>query len=388
MRVLHWFPNYFHGGGVANAITGLATAQAERGDAVAIAGVRDDVEPMYGEQEQHAAVTLLAWQPAVTMRVGTLTVRPPAPAARRMLRDWKPDVVHVHAEFAPDNFWATSVFRCPILLSFHGALHPEVFAKGRAAQKHLYLAAAQRTLYRRVARFVALCPAEAADIERVLPERAVDTIPLGPGRHVACMAAHGGPNEPGTARARGIAIVSVGRLDVYTKGLDLLVAAFAKAKAELGGALGHLTFVGPDWLDGRRALEDQVRRAGLCASVSFAGGVAVADVARYLADADMYVQLSRHDAFPLSVVDALACGMPSVLSSAIGTTSYPEVAAMPSVRITEPDVDAAASALTQLVAEYRNGAFTRADAAADARRLFAWDRIADAHDAAYRAAAS
>src|SRR5881275_2068058 len=110
MRVLHWFPNYFHGGGVANAVTGLAHAQANLGAEVAVAGARDDRRPMYGEPPQHAHVERLHWRPSADIGVAGLTARPPSREALAMLRAWRPDVVHAHAEFAPDNIWTRFIF--------------------------------------------------------------------------------------------------------------------------------------------------------------------------------------------------------------------------------------------------------------------------------------
>ena len=69
MRVLHWFPNYFHGGGVSNAVTGLAHAQADRGSVVAIAGIADHTQPLYGEQPTHPQVELLRWHPVAKVEL-------------------------------------------------------------------------------------------------------------------------------------------------------------------------------------------------------------------------------------------------------------------------------------------------------------------------------
>jgi glycosyltransferase involved in cell wall biosynthesis len=386
MRVLHWFPNYFHGGGVANAVTGLAHAQADQGEDVAIAGVLDDTPPLYGEQPTHPRVELLRWRPTTSVRAAGLTLRPPSTSARATIRAWNPDVVHVHAEFAPDNLWAGFLFDVPIALSFHGALHPEVFRKGKTVPKRLYVALARQTLYRRVARFVALCPAEAEHINRVLPGRVVDTIPLGPGRSVVDARREPRPpcgpvREPG-----GIRVVFVGRLDVYTKGLDLLVRAFGTARHRVGGRLESLTLVGPDWRGGRHALEAQVEAAGLRGAVKFVGGVSASEACRFLQEADLYVQLSRHDAFPLSVVDALVLGLPAVLSSSIGTTSYPEVARLPDVRVTAPESGAAAVAIEDLTAGFGALERARAHSPSSVDELFSWPRIAAAHTRAYRAA--
>jgi len=76
--------------------------------------------------------------------------------------------------------------------------------------------------------------------------------------------------------------------------------------------------------------------------------------------------------------------MAALLSSSIGTTSYPEVARLPTVRITPPQIDArgpprskSSSAVPAAVPQV----IERATSAV--RELFSWDRIADAHLTAY-----
>jgi glycosyltransferase involved in cell wall biosynthesis len=378
MRVLHWFPNYFHGGGVANAVTGLARALADEGAEVAIAGVAHDGVPLYGEPSRHPGVELLRWRAGGGGQLAGLSFRRPTTRARAELQAWGPDVVHVHAEFAPDNLWATRLFRCPLVLGFHGALHPEVFRKGRSRAKRAYVAMARRMLYPRVSRFTALCPAEARHIREVLPGRPVDVIPLG--------ARPAGRAPEARPAARGARIVFVGRLDVYTKGLDLLVAAFGRAKERVGDAIESLTLVGPDWRAGRAALQEQIVALGLADAVRLAGPAPGSAVGEVLAEADAYAQLSRHDAFPLSVVDALVTGMPVLLSSSIGTTSYAEVRDVPHVTVTPPEVGKAAAGLEALVDAVKVPLAERVAASKGIRELFCWRRIASAQLDAYQAA--
>jgi glycosyltransferase involved in cell wall biosynthesis len=382
MRVLHWFPNYFRGGGVANAVTGLAHAQAATGIEVAVAGVSEATPPIYGPHAVDSRIDLLGWKSSWTRQVGGLLFRKPTSECDQQLRKWRPDVVHVHAEFAPDNVWATRLFECPLVLSFHGALHPEVFRKGKSFRKRLYLEAAKRLLYRKVDLFHALSPAEADQIEAILPDRTVVTIPIGsstplPDEVIDCSLMQPQVN-------RGLNVLYVGRLDLYTKGLDLLVGAFAEAKRAQRDRIGTLTLVGPDWRNRRHEIERAVLALGLGAAVIFTGGVPTSDVGRYLRNSDLYVQLSRHDAFPLSVVDALVAGKPAVLSSAIGTTSYREISSLPHVRVVDPKMADAAAALVDLVVHYSDVIEAARVVQPEVLDFFSWSRIATRFVDAYR----
>ena len=380
MRVLHWFPNYRRGGGVANAVTGLARAQIEEGIDVGIAAVDEQVTPLYGSQDVPEGVKLLTWEPAWSREIGRILIRKPSSQSFADLRSWRPDVVHVHAEFSPDNLWTTRIFGCPLVLSFHGALHPEVFRKSKRVAKQAYVQVARQLLYQKVTCFHALSPAEAAHIEAVIPGRPTVVAPLGPAYDGGRTGKRGGCRKHG----RGIDVLFVGRLDRYTKGLDLLVAAFAQAKEAAGDDIGSLVLVGPDWRGGRAEIERQVTDLGLEDSVLLPGAVPGKDVNRFIASSGLYVQLSRHDAFPLSVVDALVAGLPAVISSAVGTTSYREISSLSHVRVVSPNVEDAAVAMAGLATRYDEVLQHAHKAQERVHEFFSWRRIARTLVNAYR----
>ncbi len=79
-----------------------------------------------------------------------------------------------------------------------------------------------------------------------------------------------------------------------------------------------LTMVGPDKGDG--SLESSrylARELGLADRVTFTGGVAKREVPAYLADADIFLNTSDADNAPVSVTEAMACGL-CVVSTDVG----------------------------------------------------------------------
>src|SRR5581483_836163 len=383
MRILHWFPNYTHGGGVANAVTALAHAQASAGAEIAIASVDGAAPPLYGPQAVHRSVDVLKWTSRFDVKASGLVMRPPSTASQELLRSWRPDIVHLHAEFAPDNVWPAKLFNVPLVLTFHGALHPEVFVKSKQLRKRLYVKVASRSIYRRIGLFIALSPAEAHHIRSILPERNIRIIPLGAAAISGsspepCQESH--PHQPAGG---SVSLVFVGRLDTYTKGLDLVLQGYGAARHDLGSQLGGLTLVGPDWKNGRSTLERLVDDLDLRDSVCFTGEVPLDTVSQYLMNGDIYVQLSRHDAFPLSVVEALVAGKPAVLSSAIGTASYREIAGLPHLRIVPPRASAMSAAVSDLVNAWPRIRTVAKEHREALRDFFDWERIANEHLAAY-----
>lgn len=368
MRIVHWYPNFLGGGGVANAVLGLATAQAELGHDVQVVAAEPRNAPLY-EPMDVDGVQLTTFRERRRVQRAGLRLRLLEPADKERLRALAPDAVHAHGEFNPDNLWAVRLFDAPAFLSPQGAFHPVVLQKSRRLGKHAYLPVARRFLYSRLAALHVLSPDEARDVRAALGDLPVYTAPQGGNVRVKPFARRGTTGGP-------VRFVSVGRLDVYTKGLDVLLESFAASRAT---APVELTVVGPDWNGGRRALEDRAAELGLAESVRFTGPLPGAEVAHELRRGDVYVQLSRHEGLPLAVTEALAAGKPAVLSSAIGTCSIPEVQRFRHVIVTEPNAHAATSALARAarsIDELRAAAEESAD---DVAELFSWRRIAQLH---------
>jgi len=181
------------------------------------------------------------------------------------------------------------------------------------------------------------------------------------------------------ANAGPVGLLFVGRLDVFTKGLDILLEAFATTVGMAGCPRLRLTLAGPDWKGGRPRLEARVRELGIEDRVNFTGELAARDVGAVLAASDIYVQLSRHDGFGLSVVDALLAGKPAVLSDAIGTISYPEIASLSHVRIVPPRKEAAARAIRDAAEALPEITSTARSSRAALAEFFSWDRVARLH---------
>lgn len=375
MRVLHWYPNFLGGGGVANAVLGLARAQARVGATVAIASAVANGQPLYQEMDPGPEVSILKWQPMWRVGLGSLVWRGLSRKTRARLRDFKPDIVHVHGEFNPDNLWIPRLFDCPLVLSPHGAFHPVVLHKGRRWGKEWYLRLARRLLYRRVSAFHALCPAEAEHIRAVMPKAKVYCLPQGPSVYVA----EGGESSLPVLRNSQVVFIFVGRLDVYTKGLDLLLQAFARALQEAPHLAMALTLVGPDWKGGQELLEGLAKELGCASAMKWTGGLPGEAVRQEMLHSDVYIHLSRHEGFPLAIVEALLLGKPAILSREIGTTSFSEIRSLPHVRVVAPDVEEAAQAMLEFARRREELKGLAQEHLPKLREFFSWERVAKAH---------
>lgn len=114
-----------------------------------------------------------------------------------------------------------------------------------------------------------------------------------------------------------ILLVYSGRLGPE-KNLTFLLRAFAGAHEAFPQARLLLLGDGPE----RDNLEDLAARSGLSKEIVFLGMIPHEDVPRYLAAGDAFVTASVTEVHPLSVIEALACGLPvvGVESPGVGDT--------------------------------------------------------------------
>jgi glycosyltransferase involved in cell wall biosynthesis len=377
MKVLHWYPNFLGGGGVANAVLGLAKAQAGLGAEVAIASAAAEGKPLYQAMDEKIEnIRLFCWRPAFTLRAGGLRYRKIPREGMEQIRAFKPDVLHIHGEFNPDNLQVPRLFDSPLVLSPHGAFHPVVLRKSKQNAKRLYIAASKRLLYRYVRAFHALSPAEADHIRSAIGTVLVYTIPQGASPHVIVP-----PNneEAPVCDAQTIRLIFVGRLDIYTKGLDILVEAFANAVRATSERKLRLVLVGPDWRGNLSKLKQLAHQHGCVNGIMFTGAVTGRQVSELLAQCDIYIHLSRHEGFPLSLTEALLAGKPSILSTEIGTVSYPEVQALPHVRVIPPEKNAASRVILEFAERIDELRALAAGFREHIKAFFDWKRIAQAH---------
>ncbi len=382
MRVLHWYPNLQTGGAVANTVAALANAEADLGIEVAIASAKSGDQALYGPVSVSERVRLLTWQPSWTLKKMTWAFHGISGRTITEFRELNPTVIHVHAEFNIDNLQVPRIFDCPILLSPHGAFDPIGLQKGLRWAKRFYLTLADRILYKKISLFHALSPSEQKNILALVPDSYIYCVPNG-----TLFDESRRPNgsEIGNSKKyETLNLVFVGRLDTYTKGLDILIQAFAGASKELGDRAIRLTLVGPDWNGSVLKLSRLAADLGVTDKVTFTGAIPQTSVADVIERADIYIQLSRHDAFPAGVAQALVAGIPTIASSHVGTTSYAEVAALPYLRVVSNDVEDAKNAIVDFAGRIhvlRELADRHHSAAVE---FFSWRRIARMHIREYQ----
>lgn len=165
---------------------------------------------------------------------------------------------------------------------------------------------------------------------------------------------------------------------VRQKGLSYLIDAVAELRAK--GRDVALVIIGHGPLLGE--LKAQAERLGIAPNVIFAGAGKFDDeLLRYYNAADIFTLPSIWEPCAVALIEAMACGVPTVITRAGG---MPEIAA-PSVRIVEPrDSRQLASTLGELIDDRKKRTAAAAGTREHVLRNLTWDRIALKYESFYR----
>ena len=112
-------------------------------------------------------------------------------------------------------------------------------------------------------------------------------------------------------------VLFLGRL-IPRKGADILIEAFSEACPRSG----RLVIAGPEGEPGyRTVIEQRAREAGIESRVVFTGALYGHDKSALMIDADIFVLPSRYENFANSVAEAIAFGIPVIITDCCGIRS-------------------------------------------------------------------
>jgi glycosyltransferase involved in cell wall biosynthesis len=126
----------------------------------------------------------------------------------------------------------------------------------------------------------------------------------------------------------------LGRLD-FKKGLDLLSRAFGEIARKHADV--HLVIAGPDEMGCIKQMRTWLAEEGILDRVTFTGMLSGKDKLAAFNDADVFVLSSYTENFGVALIEAMACGMPVVISDRVNI--WREIAAAEAGLVTKCDVD-------------------------------------------------
>lgn len=174
----------------------------------------------------------------------------------------------------------------------------------------------------------------------------------------------------------GFWVCYTGRL-VAEKGLNVLLKAWETVIRCTPDT--HLVIVGEG--DQRSHLEDLTEIRGIKHRVRFTG--AVADTVQYLQACDVYVQPSFTEGLPISVLEAMACGLP-VIATGVGGVTDLLSNGINGIVIPPHDPDSLSDGLVELLSNLNLRLSLGGQARQDVTAYCAIDKVGEAHLELYR----
>jgi glycosyltransferase involved in cell wall biosynthesis len=353
--------------GVLTVIVHLSAALARRGHQVEVWQLHRWTPEAYADQR---AVLHAAGAGEVTVSpevpLGQLGRAVEARAAERTI-----DLVHLHGAFNRSNTAISRSLKHPFVFSPHSGYDPVSLRRSRG-RKILYRLLYERTMLERAALTVALTEAERDQIMRFGARGPVTVIPNGvaaPEEGVDRSALRRGLGLADTARLAAF----VGRLDVFRKGLDILVEGIAEAPR------WHAALIGP-WFRDEARLERMVADLQIRDRVHFTGERHGRQLQEALAGADLFVLTSRWEGLPMALLEAMSYGTPAAVS--------PAVSRLIDVQAAGAGWEVGNGELGRLLRRLEEDAGeelrARGEAARELAGRYDWDAVAERYEAAYR----
>lgn len=361
-------------GGPPAVVTRLAAAQAALGHQVSILAYAD---PAAAERTAKSVAPIPGFD---RVKVRGLTL--PGRATRFTGADVRGflepviasyDYLHLHGIWDTLLIHTAKVARragVPYALVPHGMLDPWSLAQ-RALKKKIALAMGFGTLIRNAAFLHTLNTDEERLIGPLNLNSRTAVIPNG------VFLSEIEPLPPrGTFRAKHAElrddpyVLFLSRLH-FKKGLDYLADAFALAAKSVPRL--RLVVAGPD--DGaREPFVQQIARLGLTERTHVVGPLYGGDKIAAFVDAAAFCLPSRQEGFSVAVTEALACGIPVVISD---QCHFPEVQEVGAGRVVPCDAKATGDALAQVLGD-GSAAQRMGDAGAKLiRERFTWPKVAE-----------
>ena len=353
MKILHVLetlsPSY---GGPVSVLLALAAAQKRVGHQVTIAATNADHprgiyrEPGWDALGEGGVSVYYAPVQFAPLRFS----RQLGAYLKRAISEF--DIVHIHGLYRfPSTYAAWQARRqgAPYIIRPHGALDPYLYDRsstGRLRFKRLYerwfdlpnLHAAGAIHYtaedeRERAAFLKLS-APSFVVPNGLDWERYRTLPA----RGALRARWGLDESP--------MVLFLGRLH-FKKGLDLLIPAFDTLRRHVPDV--QLVIAGPENDDYGQQVRGWVHERDLQAAVHFVGPLHGADVVQAYVDADVFALPSYTENFGMTVVEALACELPVVISDQVNI--HAEISSAGAGLVTRCDAGEVAQALETLLAD-------------------------------------
>ena len=292
--------------GVANVVANSAAELARRGHEVRVLtvsqGNRTYLQQVSGgKYEIHKLSSIPFWS------YPDLRLTLPIGSAKRSLRGWKPEIIHVHTPFGAgyEAKRLAKLYQVPLIGTHH------TFFDQYLRYVHIRSQRAAQLSWRYIVRYYGRCNLVLSPSESLLEELKAHGL-------VAPSQVLGNPVDterfrPPNVKLSHKRLMYMGRLS-YEKNLTTLLDAFALVLQQDPDVTLAIVGDGPE----RLGLRAHANRLKIGHAVTFCGMLQGEDLVHALQEATLFLTASLTENMPLSVLEAMASGLPVIAPAAKG----------------------------------------------------------------------
>lgn len=320
MKILHVIANLAtRYGGPSQAIIGMARSLAKIGNEVTIFTTNQD-----GDEVLDVPLNTPVLSEGVEIRYFPIqnprffgTSFPMANALKKVLKNREYDIVHIHSLYLFHGAVAAHYcrrYKIPYIIRPHGTLDPFLYQRNRMKKGIIEFLFENRNIkYARALHYT-------TEEEQILARPSINNdrgfiVPNGlylDEYNVEITKGLFRERYPETEGKKIILFFS--RLN-FKKGLDLLIQAFDNVAQDRKNV--HLVITGPDNDGYGENVKKWIEERNLDSRVTFTGMLTGQEKLQVLYDADMFVLPSYSENFGISVIEAMICGLPVIISNKV-----------------------------------------------------------------------
>jgi glycosyltransferase involved in cell wall biosynthesis len=245
------------------------------------------------------------------------------------------DLVHIHEIWHHPHFAAyreAKKARKPYVVTLHGQLDTWCL-NHKALKKKIYSTLIQKRILKKASGLHAIAEEELKVISNYVDNGKVFIIPNGISlEHFQDLPPREEIEKLYPELKGKYVLLFLGRIHPK-KGLDILAKAFGAVLKERSDI--QLLIAGPDNDGYKNHIEKILKREGALENTTFTGMLTGSDKLAALSRSDVFVLPSYSDVLGISTLEAMACGIPVIITK---NCNFPEVAEAGAGEVIEPDV--------------------------------------------------
>lgn len=385
MRILHIIANMAtRYGGPSQAINGMSKSLVEIGNEVTIFTTNQD-----GDGVLDVPTDKPVLQNGVKIRYFPIqnprsfgTSYPMARALKKGLKNREYDIVHIHSLYLFHGAVAAHYcrrYKIPYIIRPHGTLDPFLYQRNRRKKAIIEFLFENRNIKHATALHYT------TEEEKILARPFINNdngfvVPNGLYLEEYNVNIEKGQFREKYPETKGKKIILFFSRLNFKKGLDLLIHAFDNVSQSRDNV--HLVITGPDNDGYGDKVRKWIKERGLESKVTFTGILTGQEKLEVLYDSDMFVLPSYSENFGISVIEAMICGLPVIISNKVNI--YRELLNNNAGEVVNCDASELTIKIMKLLDDTQHSKIMSDNGKMLVEKYYQWSRVGQSLDQNYR----